>query len=273
MKKRLFLFTALTVLWMLIVWIVWGNTALMLNEQTLTSSRIPEAFSGYRIAQISDLHNAEFGKDNEVLIDMLRQAAPDMIVITGDLIDSRRTDIDIGIRFAEKAMQIAPTYYVNGNHESRIDEYEDLKQALLQLGVVVLEDASVEITNGNDSITLIGISDPDFHTEQTVAEQLSSTIPNNDTYKILLAHRPEYFASYVGLVDLVFSGHAHGGQVRLPFIGGLLAPNQGLFPEYDAGLYSKDGTAMIVSRGIGNSLFPFRVNNRPEIIIVELQNE
>ena len=114
----------------LIVWTAWGNTALELNTYTISSRDLPDAFDGYRIAQISDLHNAEFGDGNQRLLDMLREAEPDMIAITGDLIDSRKTNVAIALAFAEEAVQIAPCYYVSGNHEARVSEYQDLKTGL-----------------------------------------------------------------------------------------------------------------------------------------------
>ena len=194
------------------------------------------------------------------------------------MIDSRNTDIDVAISFAQKAVNIAPVYYVNGNHESRVSgEYEKLKQGLTDAGVTILENSSADITIGDEAITLIGINDPTFRMdivddtmEQNIAHQLVNVIPDNDNYKVLLAHRPEYFDVYAGKVDLVLSGHAHGGQFRIPFIGGLVAPGQGFFPEYYEGSHIKENTEMIVSRGIGNSIIPFRINNKPEIIVAEL---
>lgn len=279
-KKKLIGFIAVVFL-LLIGWILWGNTALMVNKLTIINDKIPSGFSGFRIAQISDLHNAEFGKENEKLLSMLEECEPDMILITGDLIDSRRTDIETGISFAKKAVLIAPTYYVSGNHEARIEEYEELIIGLEKAGVHLLDNESVMVENSGDRITVAGMKDPSFVTDylfgdsKTVAEEaLTKFISNKDIYTVLLSHRPELFETYVECgADLVFSGHAHGGQFRIPFVGGLVAPNQGLFPKYDGGVYSKDGTDMIVSRGVGNSILPIRINNRPEIVVVELENK
>ena len=262
-------------------WILWQNTALMVTELTIKNEEIPFGFSGFRIAQISDLHNAEFGKENEKLLSMLKECEPDMILITGDLIDSRRTDIETGISFAKEAVLMAPTYYVTGNHEARIEEYEEMIAGLEKAGVYILDNEAVEVENFGDRIAVAGMKDPSFVTDylfgdsQTVAKNaLAEFISDEDIYTVLLSHRPELFETYVECgADLVFSGHAHGGQFRIPFVGGIVAPNQGLFPKYDAGVYSKEGTYMIVSRGIGNSILPFRINNRPEIVLVELQSE
>lgn len=256
----------------LVIWTVWGNTALELNTYTVSSGRLPEAFDGYRIAHISDLHNTEMGKDNDKLLNMLREAKPDIIAITGDLIDSRNTDIEIALQFVEEAVKIAPCYYVTGNHEARVSEYfDDLKNGLTELGIIILEDERVDLDKNSETITLIGINDPSFKSDylfgdsETVVEtHLQELMNESYSFTLLLSHRPELFEIYVNNeVDLVLSGHAHGGQFRLPFVGGLVAPNQGLFPKYDAGLYTEENTNMIVSRGIGNSILPFRFNNRP----------
>ena len=257
------------------LWIACSNKALTVNEITVSSLKIPDAFDGLRIVHVSDLHNAEFGKDNETLLSKIKESDPDIILITGDLIDSRRTDLKIGISFASEVRNIAPVYYVSGNHEARIEEYPELEAALTDCGVTVLNNESAVIEREGEFITLYGIKDPNFDFEigyeETVEKSLQCLKINENTFNILMAHHPEFFESYVSEnYDLVFSGHAHGGQIRLPFIGGIIAPGQGLFPKYDSGVYSLKNTSMIVSRGIGNSLFPFRVNNRPEIIAVEL---
>ena len=278
-KKKFIVLTAIVaILTLLIIWIAYGNTDLEIYKYNVKSEDIPSEFDNFRIVQISDLHNTEFGENNEKLLLMLKQADADIVAITGDMIDSRNTDVDVAISFAQKAVNIAPVYYVNGNHESRVlGEYEKLKQGLTDAGVNILENSSADIAIGDEAITLIGINDPtvrmdivDDTMEQNIAHQLVNVIPDNDNYKVLLAHRPEYFDVYAENVDLVLSGHAHGGQFRIPFIGGLVAPGQGFFPEYYEGSHIKENTEMIVSRGIGNSIIPFRINNKPEIIVAEL---
>ena len=279
-RKKRVLFVVSFVLVILIVWTLWGNTALEVNEYEVVSDRIPQGFEGFRIAQVSDLHNAEFGEGNEKLIQLLSQTDPDVIVITGDLIDSRHTDIDIALDFARQAVKIAPVYYVSGNHEARVREYEDLKMGLAEAGVVILENQKVQISREGERITLVGIGDPSFQEDylfgdsESVARQAIDDLQNeSDGYTILLSHRPELFDLYVDTgMDLVFSGPAHGGQFRLPFVGGLVAPNQGFFPKFHAGQFTEENTTMIVSRGVGNSIIPVRFNNRPEIVLVTLRN-
>lgn len=279
-KKKTIALAVIAVIVALVVWTAWGNTALQLNTYMISSEELPDAFDGYRIAHISDLHNAEMGDGNKKLLAMLREAEPDIIAITGDMIDSRNTNVAVALAFAEEAMLIAPCYYVTGNHEARVSEYEELKTGLEAVGVVVLDDERMELVLPSESITLLGVDDPSFYTDYlfgdaatVVSSKLAQLTTEEIGFTVLLSHRPELFDTYVESgMNLVFSGHAHGGQFRLPFLGGLIAPNQGLFPEYDSGLYTDGDTNMIVSRGIGNSIFPFRFNNRPEVILVELDS-
>ena len=279
-KKRLIILATLSVVLIgLVIWVAWGNTALELNTYTITSSRLPENFDGYRIAHVSDLHNVQMGKDNGKVLSMLRQADPDIIAITGDVIDSRSTNLEIALQFVREAMRIAPCYYVTGNHEARVSECGLLKAGMASAGVVILENNQTKINIDGNAITLIGVDDPSFQTDYLFGDsdavidaKLTELHTDGNGFTILLSHRPELFNIYAAHdVDLVLSGHAHGGQFRIPFIGGVVAPNQGLFPEFDAGVYTDGNTNMLVSRGVGNSIIPFRVNNRPEIILVELK--
>ncbi len=262
------------------LWSLWGNTALELNSYTVENELVPDSFDGFRIVQISDLHNAQFGSDNEKLLNLIKEAKPDIIAITGDMVDSRRTEVTVAIDFAREAVKLAPCYYVTGNHEQRISsEYESLKEGLESLNVNVLDNEKTYIELDGQIISVTGINDPSFaadtlfESEAEVVNSLLNRFPaEENTFSVLLSHRPELFDVYAeNGFNLILSGHAHGGQFRLPFVGGLVAPHQGLFPEYDGGLYEKDKTAMIVSRGIGNSIIPIRFNNRPEVILIELK--
>lgn len=264
----------------LIVWTVWENGAIAVSDITVFDGSVPQSFDGFRIAHISDLHNAEFGEGNKNLLSKISEQDPDIIVITGDLVDSSHTDIEIALDFAGKAVDIAPVYYVTGNHEAHISEYDRLKDGLEALNVTVLDDSSAILERGGDKITLLGLADPNF----TVKGDMLSEIPamiyaklnylydESEGFAVLLSHRPELFDVYAEFgINLILSGHTHGGQFRLPFVGGVVAPNQGLFPKYDAGLYTSGSSVMIVSRGLGNSIIPFRFNNRPEIVMIELR--
>lgn len=277
MKKKLIPIILSAILIMLVIWTVWCNVTVGVTRYTVASNRLPATFDHYKIAVISDLHNAEFGKNNSSLISLIEKEKPDMIAVTGDLIDSSKTDIEIAESFVKKLVEIAPCYYVTGNHEAWIGEqYQELEEKLLDIGVVILHDKTEQLAKNNEIIQLAGLDDPDFtDRDSSVQESMLNTRLANmnltEDYCVLFSHRPETFDAYASEnIDLVLSGHAHGGQFRLPFIGGVIAPNQGFFPKYDAGEYFEKNTTMIVSRGIGNSIIPIRFNNRPEIVIVEL---
>lgn len=275
MKKKKITILIITVV--LFLWLLWGNKTVELNNITISSKDLPSAFSGYKIAQISDLHNAQFGNENAMLIRLLKEASPDIIVITGDIVDSTHTDMDTAIAFVRNIVEIAPCYYVTGNHEAWLgSDYNELENALIDAGVIVLHDEAVTLEKEGQTIQMIGVDDPDFSyiaADKIISAKLEN-INITQEFTIMLSHRSELFDSYVeNEIDLVLSGHAHGGQVRIPLIGGLIAPDQGLFPKYDAGVYSEGNTTMVVSRGIGNSVIPIRINNRPEIVLIELQSE
>ena len=259
------------------VWTVWGNATVGVTHYTVASDRLPQAFNHFKIVVVSDFHNAEFGKENDTLIKLIEKEKPDIIAFTGDLVDSRRTDIETAEDLVRNLAEIAPCYYVTGNHEARLGEqYQKLEKILLEENVVVLHDRYTELTRNNETILIAGLEDPNFtDINSAVHNSMLKTkldgMNLSDSYCVLLSHRPEAFEAYKSAgADLVLSGHAHGGQFRLPFIGGIAAPNQGLFPKYDGGMYSENHTTMIVSRGVGNSIIPVRINNRPEIVCVEL---
>lgn len=261
-------------------WMIWENTALETNHITVSSGRLPRAFDGFRIVHVSDLHNTVFGEHNQKLLACIRKTKPDMIAITGDLLDSYHTNLAAALEFAEEARRIAPCYYVPGNHESRIPKYPVFKKGLAARGVVVLEDRAMEIIYKGQTIHLVGLQDSSFSPDypamrsHVIVSRALKPLIKPDAYTLLLSHRPDLFDTYASFdVDLVLSGHAHGGQFRLPLVGAVFAPNQGLFPKYDAGLYGKERTQMVVSRGLGNSSFPIRVHNRPEIVVVTLHIE
>lgn len=276
MKRRVILLIIAAVLVLaLLIWLLWANSSPAATQVTVASGALPEAFEGFKIAHVSDLHNAVFGRKNEKLLSLIRAAKPDIIAITGDLIDSRHTDIDSALAFVEAAAEIAPVYYVTGNHESRLD-FDEIEPRLIAAGARVLRNEAEDIGRGGERIRLAGIDDPSFirtggTAEERAAAELEQLGDGGGTFTVLLAHRPELVEVYAEYgAGLVLSGHAHGGQVRLPLLGGLYAPGQGLLPEYDSGLYSLGETQMVVSRGLGNSVAPLRVNNRPELVIVTL---
>lgn len=278
-KKRIIILVAFLLMIASIVWTIWGNMTIATTYYDVTSNRLPSQFEGYKIVQISDFHNTEFGSNNSKLVERIKRENPNIIVITGDLVDSSHTNIPIAVDFVKQIVEISPIYYVSGNHEIRLGEgYADLENRLLEVGVNVLHNEVINIEKEGAIIQLIGVDDVDLYDmdytpHDIIMKNKLSEIECSSDYKILLSHRPELFQAYVSSeIDMVFAGHAHGGQVRLPFIGGLVAPNQGFFPQYDGGCYVENNTTMVVSRGLGNSIIPIRVNNRPELVVVNLHS-
>ncbi len=276
-KKQKIIILVVFLLLFMVSWLIWGNLSVETSRLTITSKDLPKEFDKFSVAHISDLHNAEYGKNNEKLINILKSESPNMIAITGDLIDSNNTDLEVAISFAQQAAKIAPCYFVAGNHEAWVgSQYEELKTSLENVGVTVLQNEAIELNYGDECIQLVGLNDPDFSERdnflsESILETKLSQMNIGDGFTMLLSHRPECFNVYQNKnIDLVLSGHTHGGQFRLPFLGGVIAPNQGFFPKYDAGIYTENETTMIVSKGIGNSIIPFRINNRPEIVMIEL---
>lgn len=256
-------------------WVIWANTALERTDYTIESPKLPQAFDGYVIAQVADLHCAEYDEGNQKLLSMLREAQPDIIVFTGDTVDERHPDKTATLEFLRACVQIAPCYFITGNHECAMNraDYYDLEAQIREIGVDVLHDQAVTLEKGDAAITLLGVDDENFIGTLYSPEQLRE-LAGTDGFTVLLSHRPEYFWRYAeAQIDLTLSGHAHGGQFRLPLIGGLYAPGQGTLPEYDSGVYTYKNANMVVSRGIGQSSFPLRFNNRPELVVVTLTTD
>ncbi|MBE6812131.1 MAG: metallophosphoesterase [Ruminococcaceae bacterium] len=265
----IFLLTAVLVS----AWTLWADNAVKETFYTVESDRLPSAFGGFRIAHVTDLHNDTLGDDNAALLAQLQRAQPDIIAVTGDLIDCRVPNMQIALAFMQKAVQIAPVYYVTGNHEAALyAEYPSFEKQLIQVGVTVLNNEAVTLTKNGQTITLLGLADPNATTMDSNDRISLMQTYTAQGFTVVLSHRPEIFDEYcTAQADLVLTGHAHGGQIRIPFIGGIYAPGQGLLPEYDAGVFTRGNTVMYISRGIGNSLFPIRFNNRPELPVITLQ--
>ncbi len=261
------------------VFLYFDNGRLTLTRYTIDDSRLPEAFSGLRIVQLSDVHDAGFGEGQSRLVERVRREKPDLIFITGDFIDSNRYDLDRSMDMIPGLTAVADVFYVIGNHEVATNRIEEITGALEEAGVHVLRNEAMVIGDGEDRLAIAGIDDlligagvegEDAYTEDSLAAALSG-IPGG-AYTLLLAHRPEQFGAYAAAdIPLTFSGHAHGGQVRLPFIDGIVAPGQGWFPSLTSGVHDQGGSRLIISRGLGNSIIPLRVFNPPEIVSVTLR--
>ncbi len=264
----LLFFVALALTWFMLD----QNNRLDTSEISVSSSRIPEAFSGYRIVLLSDGHGKEFGKNNETLIQAVQQAKPDLIVYTGDIIDDKE-QLSSLTSLARGLSQIAPTYYVTGNHEWAVREMNKLFSLLEENGVSPLRNTYVTIEQNGSSIFLCGVDDPNGPADQKTPEELYQELieQEEDGFSILLAHRNNRFPEYASCgFDLVLSGHGHGGIIRLPFTDGLVGTEQNWFPTYTNGLYSLDNSQLVVSRGLGNVGNSFRLFNRPHIPVIVL---
>ncbi len=271
------------------------NHKLELTGYKYKSDKIPHEFDGFRIVHLSDMHNCVYGNEADNLLRKVKNNKPDIIVITGDSFDSRRRQYFDSLHIIKNLTSIAPVYLVTGNHE---ELSPDLKKIFLpqieDSGVNFLDCETIELKRGNASIYLSGISDftsfaiemgllqkaldKNLDCEELDAmkdafrEKLASfSAKKTDGFNILLSHRPEMNDAYFSnKFDLVFCGHAHGGQFRIPPIGAIYSPGQGFLPKYSEGPHLFGNTTMIVSRGLGNSSFPLRINNRPQIIVCEL---
>lgn len=272
-------------------YMVWEDNAISVSHYIYQSDKISPALDGYKIVQVSDLHNKSFGEDSHFLIKKIEAEQPDLIVVTGDLVDRTRTDIDVALNFINQAAQIAPLYYITGNHEEALSlpQMRKLTSGIEAAGGVVLNSEFVIVSRSqgilyrsdysldwdeeailadapDDVFNLIGLADVNLF-----RSKIHYITPHSDNLNILLAHQPQAVDNYTTEpVDLIFAGHAHGGQFRLPFIGPVYAPGQGFYPTYTEGVYEYNGASMVVSRGLGNSVFPIRINNRPELVVVEL---
>ncbi|MBR3462153.1 MAG: DUF1294 domain-containing protein [Clostridiales bacterium] len=219
------------------------------------------------VVQISDLHNQFFGVNQTVLLKKIEDQHPDMIVITGDIVDKTHTSYGIALDFIEGAVKIAPVYYVTGNHEVWLegDKLDGFFSEMEDLGVVFMDNSYLE----TDEYILAGVADSSL----AFYENFSAYEPFDDSKPvIMLAHEPQFSALYGHLgADLTFTGHYHGGQIIIPGKGGLVSPEFEIFPKMYDGIHDINGMKLVISRGLGNSILPVRINNYPEIVVVKVQ--
>lgn len=275
-KKRKWLILAILGLFCLIVYR--DNATVGMTKYEIFSDNLPIAYDQFRIVQLSDVHDAKFGDSHLTVVDKVKKVSPNAIFITGDFIDSNRYNLEQSLLLVEELQFVAPIYYVTGNHEIATNDTERIKGALEDLGVHVLSDEVAIIQSPVDSVMAIGgIEDPlgsslaDDEAVQASIERAFANVPD-EMFKVLLSHRPEQFDVYVDRgIDVIFSGHAHGGQFRMPGIGGLVSPGQGWFPKYTSGVHKKGDSHLVISRGLGNSIIPIRLFNQPEIVVVTLR--
>lgn len=260
-----------------VLFVRWDNTSLQVTRFEPVFSDLPEGFDGCRLVVLSDLHGGEFGPGNEDLFAAVAEAAPDYIFYLGDLEDLYRGPREgYAEAVAGGLSAIAPLYYVTGNHEWAVGGVPELKERLEAHGARVLSNEFVVLERNGDTVVLAGIDDPNGYADQKTPEQVAAEVyaAHGDPFWMLLAHRNNRFAERYSLLgaDLVLSGHGHGGIIRLPFTDGLLSTDRTLFPSYTAGLYEENGSALFVTRGLGNSGPTFRLFNRPEVAVVTLRS-
>lgn len=247
---------------------------LEISRYEVASQKLPESFDGFKIVQLSDLHGAEFGEDGMGLVEKVKELEPDIIALTGDFVTDEG-DLAAVEKLAARLVKLCPVYFVSGNHEFGSGLAVKVRNILERAGVKYLSNEYLTISRGEDGILLGGVEDPlayaDMLSPDELAQKMNDAAP--DAFKILLGHRNYWMTEYPELpVDLIFCGHAHGGLIRIPGVGGLIGTDRRLFPDFDAGEYNNGRYTLIVSRGLGNSVPIPRVFNRPEIVCVELSS-
>ncbi|MCC3867673.1 metallophosphoesterase [Terrisporobacter mayombei] len=257
----------------------------------IENKKIPQGFNDYVIVQISDLHNKSFGKNNISLINKIDQINPQVVLITGDIIDGENKNFQVSLDLLINLTNKYKVYYITGNHEQKAlvkrykELYKDYFKKLHELSAIHLDNEKIQIKKGNSHINLYGVTIPfkcykylfDKDKSPNLDENfLQNSLPmiNKNEYNILLAHTPFYFDDYEKWgADLILAGHVHGGIIRLPVVGGLLSPNRHFFPKYDLGRFDKNDSTMIVTKGLGGSKVLVRINCKPEIVKITLKSK
>lgn len=247
---------------------------LEISRYEVKSQKLPESFDGFKIVQLSDLHGAEFGEDGMGLVEKVKELEPDIIALTGDFVTDEG-DLAAVEKLAARLVKLCPVYFISGNHEFGSGLAVKVRNILERAGVKYLSNEYLTISRGEDEILLGGVEDPlayaDMLSPDELVQKMNDAAP--DAFKILLGHRNYWMTEYPELpVDLIFCGHAHGGLIRIPGVGGLIGTDRRLFPDFDAGEYNNGRYTLIVSRGLGNSVSIPRIFNRPEIVCVELSS-
>lgn len=286
LKKRfkIFKLVILTILSFIIIitaYIIANQYVITTSKYSIESDRVK---NDIKIAVISDLHGRDFGNDNNIIVNKISKEKPDLIAVIGDMIDEYTENDEAVLNTLKPLPEIAPTYYSIGNHDYLYSDYDNYIKTLESSGVVILNDETTKLTVGENKLTLLGLSNYSFgEVENPMYTELMKELCENDDLRIMLCHYPEFTPWFFGQdlyyesdFELMLSGHTHGGLVRLPFFGGLYAPNQGLFPEYSKGLYyidkeNKNPYHMLVTGGLGPDTRFIRINNFPEISFITVK--
>jgi len=275
-KKHKMLKAALIILGALLI-ALWAdsNFRLVTTRYEIASDKIPPEFDGYTIVQLSDVHGRQYGEDNAKLLELVALQNPDVIAVTGDLID-RYPNLKNAEALIAGLVKIAPVYYITGNHEWDSGKTAELFEILESYGAYIMHDEYVLLQEDDAYIILAGVQDPNSWEIRMSPEALMSAVteayPN--AYRILLAHRSGYDKAYPQLeTDLIICGHAHGGIIRLPFIGGLLGTRRNLFPDDEDSSIGEGSYDIIVSHGLGDSVVYPRLFNNPELVVIKLRSK
>lgn len=251
---------------------VWCSMQIRPEMWIVKSDRLPQAFEDLRITLLTDLHGASFGKDNEKLLQAVEQASPDLIAISGDIVD-RYSKTDVLQPLLTKLTELAPVFYVTGNHEWDRADTEQILDLIADCGVTVLRNDYVTVTQDGQTLVIAGAEDPNGYADQETPDKLMERIRQDipqDPYVVMLYHRNNSLQLWSQLgADLVLAGHGHGGVVRLPGIGGLVGVDRRLFPKDCEGLYTEGRTTLAVSCGLAG----MRLWNRPHLPTVLLERE
>lgn len=280
MKRRIgkwlagFVLAGMVLLLADVIWSAWRNQTVRVTNYVIGEKMEP----GIRIVLLSDLHNRTFGAHNRELTREIEKADPDLICMTGDMLNADEEDISVMLELMRAAASVAPVYVSYGNHEKEYEERfgTDLKALMEETGVRVLERSWEDIRIHGRRIRIGGLygyampTQPGFDGEE---QRFLEGFQETEDEKILLCHMPAAWILWNSLsywdVDLVLAGHTHGGQIRVPFLGGVYAPDQGWFPGFTAGLLEDDGKYLAVSAGLGSEGWILRLNNRPELVVID----
>lgn len=269
---------------------IYENKQLVIEEYEIGSEKIPNAFDGYRIVFLTDLHCREFGTRNQKLLESIAQCKPDVVLIGGDMVISQENvSEEIPLKLLKELVKRYPVYYADGNHELRLARneeifgvrYKDYIHKMKEYGVQHMSNETIVLAADDGFISLTAFDLEKkfyhrFHIPQMTKEEIETAVGKNTgkVFQILLVHNPNYMDAYADFgSDLVLAGHFHGGMVRIPGLGGVISPQVQIFPKYDAGQFQKKDTTMIVSRGLGNHSVKIRLFNRPEISCITLKKK
>ena len=286
--KKIKVFISVIVVVLITVYI--GNNSIKISEYNIENSKIPDEFNNMKILQLSDLHSKKFGKDNSYLVKKINEINPDIVVMTGDMMNSKGDDGEVLINIIKKLGNKYHIYYIVGNHEQILESndselFKNYLDKLVDLKVKVINNDKIELKKEKSVINLYGMwinlryyvdktnnnqKDITFN-DETVNQILKTS--DKGSFNLLITHNPLYFEAYSKWgADLTLAGHIHGGIINIPFVGGVLSPEKKLFPKYYGGDYVFNNSNMIVNRGLGNEGYLIRVFNRPEMSVINLKN-